>query len=304
MPLLRGAIPSSRRALAMAPHIGPYLSGVTVPDAWAVVCPHYDIAGNDTYGTCVTAEEVNAKLALSAVAGINPITIPLATTIAWCRSHGVLNGAELSDVLESMASDGIKDASNVLHKIGPYHTVDYTNWIELTAAIYTCKTVKIAVSADQLLRVHTSRNGWYLVNSYRDGGIDHCVGLHGYGTIASLAQQLGAAVPSGVDATQKAVLLYTWASVGIVSWKSLQDIMYRGEAWARMPGDISPTLSLPAETPVGPGIGPPISGELYVDGLAIQGVLTQTLTGQTGTFQYFVQRDARTGKYTLTPKVL
>src|SRR5690242_4863666 len=55
--------------------------------------------GNDRYGICVTAEEAYAKSCY----GAHKVFWPEADCISWARKHGVLNGADLSDVMDKMA---------------------------------------------------------------------------------------------------------------------------------------------------------------------------------------------------------
>ena len=238
---MRGCVPSPRHKLAKATWVGHSLKGVTPPANFATICPDYDISGNATYGDCVSAEEGNAKRAYSIAIGQPEIEIPGANVVSWARKHGYLNGANLDDVLTTMETQGMVDKSGVVHCDGNHSAVDYSNQAEMMAAIYTYKTVKIAVAANQLEAVVNGTNGWFLFGAKRDPDCDHCVGLHGYGTAAFLAQLCGVKLPHGVNPNEFCVLLYTWGCVGIVGWASLMAIMEQGEAWVRSPGDTTNT---------------------------------------------------------------
>ena len=77
--------------------------------------------GNDVHGDCVTAEEAFAK------ACNNPeILIPDNQVIAWVTRHGVIEGANLIQVMTWMQNDGFADAS-YRYDDGPYASVDWTN---------------------------------------------------------------------------------------------------------------------------------------------------------------------------------
>ena len=261
---MRGCVPSPRHRLACAAWAGAALRSVVPPDNYATVCTDYDISGNDQFGDCVSAEEANAKRAYAIAMGAPETEIPGSTVVAWARKHGYLNGANLDDVLTTMQTTGMADAAGVVHCDGPHLTVDWTNPDEMKAAIYTYKTVKIAVAANQLEHASTGSNGWMLLKARNDSSIDHCVGLHGYGSLSYLAKVLGVSVPVGQDGDQLCWLLYTWGTVGIVSDKALQAIMHGGEAWVRKVGDVvngqpnppAPVNPTPDPSPIPPCPGP------------------------------------------------
>jgi hypothetical protein len=243
---MRGCIPTPRHKLAKARWAGHYLRDITPPANFATICRDYDMAGNDQFGDCVSAEESNAKRAYSVAIGQSEIEISGDTVVAWASHHGYLNGADLHSVLDTMQNDGMADTAGTVHCDGTPATVDWTNKQEVMAAIYTEKTVKIAVAADQLEAVVGNTNGWFLTKASRDPNTDHCVGLHGYGTAQFLATICGVAVPEGLAPNTFCVLLYTWGTVGIVTWEALQAIMAEGEAWIRTPGDV---VNTPNPTP-------------------------------------------------------
>jgi hypothetical protein len=303
----RGAKPSPREKVMAAKRLPrPLGFAALVPDNWCQICPSYDISGNNQYGDCVSAEEGNHWRAWSLASGYPMIDVPGANVVAWARKHGHLNGAYLTEVMDDLKKDGMADKAGVTYRLKDYYSVDYTSQDEVKQALFTYRTLNIAIAADQVDNAHTSKNGWIQLNGKADRGIDHCVGLHGYGTLEWLCGQLKVAVPSGADKAQFCVVMYTWGSVGIVNWKSLQGMMTNSEAWARDPGAV-PSTPFPTPTPPTPGGSwPVLSGQLFDDaGRPIQGTITLILTGKEGAgqFPYIIQRDA-SGKYSPTPKIL
>ncbi len=219
----RGAIASPRHKLASAvPHT---VVGATPVNVLHV--PHkLSFWGNNTYGDCVTAEEAFAK------ASHNPeIFISDQEVIQWATQHNFLNGAVISDVLETMTSSGFQ-LSNHVYDDGPARSVNWTDSALLKNAI-SLGPVKIGVAADQLNTVYTGKNGWVATGFHPDTAEDHCVSLCGYGTLEWLAKQMKAQVPAGIDATQPGYAMFTWDTVGIIDLPSLIAITH--EAWLRMP---------------------------------------------------------------------
>lgn len=219
----RGAIASPRHKLAGAiPHT---LVGTTPPNVLHV--PHkLSFWGNNTYGDCVTAEEAFAK------ASHNPeIFISEQEVIQWATQHNFLNGAVISDVLETMTSSGFQQSHHV-YDDGPARSVNWTDSALLKNAI-SLGPVKIGVAADQLNTVYTGKNGWVATGFHPDTAEDHCVSLCGYGTLEWLAKQLKTHIPAGIDATQPGYGMFTWDTVGIIDVPSLMAITH--EAWLRMP---------------------------------------------------------------------
>jgi hypothetical protein len=227
LPLLRGAKPSPRHRLAAATPVR--IVGPTPPQfLWKPV--QLSMWLNATYGCCVTSEEAFAK------ACNNPeIFITDDTVLAWATANNVLNGADLTQVLDLMQNAGFAQDGNIYND-GPFNSVDWTNTTALQNAIAQ-GPVKIGVAADQLeTAVGTSDppvSGWVATGFTKDTNEDHCVSLCGYGTIAWLAAQLGVSVPDGIDGTQQGLGLFTWDSIGIIDWPSMLAIT--GEAWLRNP---------------------------------------------------------------------
>ena len=99
--------------------------------------------GNDVHGDCVTAEEAFAK------ACNNPeIFISDSEVIAWATRHGVLEGANLTQVMTWMQNDGFPDGWST-EDDGPYYSVNWTNAATLQSAIFQ-GPVKIGIAADQI----------------------------------------------------------------------------------------------------------------------------------------------------------
>jgi hypothetical protein len=232
----RGALPSPRSALAAAV---PYSVPAAAPPSYIVIPKKISFWGNYYDGDCVTAEEAFAKACNSP-----EIFISENEVIAWATRHGVLNGANLPEVMGWMQHDGFPDGL-FNYDDGPYNSVDWTNSGILQSAI-SRGPVKIGVSGDQLLSVWDAAgggpaggvSGWFATGFQDDFNMDHCVSLCGYGSISWLAQQLGVQVPAGVDGTNPGYALFTWDSIGIIDMPSM--IAITTEAWFRQPTTVIP----------------------------------------------------------------
>lgn len=225
MPRQRGAIAAPRHKLASArPHVT-----TSAPDQIIYRPTQLSMWGNAVDGDCCAAEE-----AFKDACNSPEIFIPEDVVIAWAQANGFLNGAELTDVMNAMASSGFQPGDGNTYGDGPYMSVDWTNAAALQSAI-AVGPVKIGVAADQLENAvpDPPTNGWFATGFQPDSNEDHCVSLCGYGTIAWLAEQLGVSVPDGVDGTQPGYALFTWSSIGIIDVPSLLAIC--GEAWLRNP---------------------------------------------------------------------
>ena len=243
--------PERRLKVAKAPKI----RDLAAPENFITICTAYNIDGNDQYGICVSAEESNHFRAWSTAMGYPMVVIPTANVISWARRYGYLNGAMLPDVMDELKINGMTDAKGVVYKLKDYFSVDYTSQDAVKTGIFQYKTLNIAIDAGCLDAGFSSTNGWTVIKAVRGSSLNHCVGLHGYGSLAWLCSQFKVAVPSGVDSTQFCVVLYTWGSVGIVSWPALQAMMPDSEAYGREPGAVA---SVPFPTPNPPGPQPAI----------------------------------------------
>jgi hypothetical protein len=221
--LKRGAKISSPKALAAATH---YRPKIRAPENFITVPQQISMWGNSTYGDCVTAEEAFAKACHN-----SEIFISDDEVIAWATQHHVLEGADPVTVMTAMQTDGFPYGSYT-EDDGPFSMVNYRNSVDLQSAISE-GPVKMIVAADQLEAVCTPGETWFGVDFNSDTNYDHCVSLCGYGTIAWLAQQLGAQVPAGIDGTKPGYAMFTWDSIGIIDTPSM--IAVTSEAWLRSP---------------------------------------------------------------------
>ena len=242
----RGAIASDRSKLMAAPRF----KAQAVPSFFGVIPPQLSMWGNAQFGCCVSSESAAAKAIFSLMnGGTQEVFIAEATLISWARSHGFLNGAQLTDVMDAMISDGITSGGNT-YKDGPYQAVDWTNDAVLSSAIYT-GPVKIGVAAGQLENAVGDSNGWILTGARRDQNIDHAVCLCGFGSAADLCKLLGVSVPVSLSPTTRGYLLFTWSTIGFIDRNSMLAIT--GEAWLRNPTTVGQN---PTPTPVPPPTPP------------------------------------------------
>lgn len=228
----RGAAPSPRSALAAAT---PHSPVVGAPPNFLILPQQISSWGNFDHGDCVTAEEAFAKACHQP-----EIFITDQIAMGWAQKHGVLEGANLHQVLQWMQNGGFQENGKMFDD-GQIFSVDWTNQSTLQSAI-SKGPVKIGVAATQLetaWRTTNGQTGWFGLGFNKDTAEDHCVSLCGYGSIAWLAGKLKVAVPSGIDGTKPAYALFTWDSVGIIDQPSL--IAITEEAWLRSPTTVVKT---------------------------------------------------------------
>jgi len=226
---LRGATPTPRHLLAGA---APYAMAIGAPPTHLVRPKKLSMWGNYDHGDCVTAEEAFAKACHSP-----EIFITDKEVMSWAQQHGVLEGANLHQVLQWMQTGGFVQKGH-LYDDGPFYSLDWTNAAVLTSAI-SQGPVKIGIAADQLEAVwkaNKGRSGWFATGFQTDTNEDHCVSLCGYGTMQWLAQELNVKVPVGVDGTKPGYAMFTWDSIGIIDQPSMIAITH--EAWLRTPTTI------------------------------------------------------------------
>lgn len=227
MSYFTGALPSPpHKAFAVPSH-----RASAVPPLYGIIPSKLDIWGNSTYGDCCSAEEAWALAFYSLAAGLPETFVSANDVVAFARAHRYLNGAALTDVMDTMASAGMQSGSTTYHD-GPYQSVDWTDDTVLSSAIYQ-GPVKIGVAAGQLQNVVQGQNGWFATTFRKSRAIDHCVGLGGFGTIGDLAELMKVPVPNGVIASGRGYLMFTWGTVGIISQSSMEAIT--AEAWLRTP---------------------------------------------------------------------
>jgi hypothetical protein len=256
-----GATPTPRHKLAGARCYRPLK---TIPTTFLALPSQMSYWLNDQYGDCVTAEEAFNLAAQYAYGfGASELFCSDAEVKSWCKANGVLNGADLTQVMDAMAKNGLV-VENKTYDDGPYTAVDWTNAYNLQSAI-TQGPVKIGVASNQLQNVHGigGANGWWATGFSKDNNEDHCTSLCGYGTAQELAAAfnkiqpaLKVTVPSGTDSSTPCYALFTWGGVGIIDQTSMVNIT--GEAWLRSPSIVGlqpgPT---PTPTPVPPTPVPP-----------------------------------------------
>lgn len=222
----RGAKPSPRFKLQAAT---PFRATAAAPAQFAIVPPKLSMWFNDTYGDCVTAEEAFAKAVWSIQCGLPELFVPDAEVKRWASAHGVLNGADLSEVMDAMQTDPF-NVDGKKYTDGKYFGVDYSNESVLQAAIAQ-GPVKVAVSGDAFPDGAGNENGWYAQGG-RFPNTDHCVSICGYGPAAFLFKQFGMDVPAGFTA-QSGYLVFSWSTVGVVDFPWIQGTVV--EAWVRNP---------------------------------------------------------------------
>jgi hypothetical protein len=235
-----GCIPTPPNQLARAKWVGRGLLAARASGQLPPPPPNFDgtcgvkdwdIAGNDRWGTCVTAEEGNYKKIIAPATGGKELDIPGDNIVAWARQEGGMRGMFIPDAMTRMQTRGIKDASGKPHTIGKHGAIDWENPLEVKLAIHYCKALKIGVAHSQVPQAH--RNGWVLTGARADRRVDHCVGIYGYGSAEYLARVCALDfVPEGLDAKTFCVLMYTWGTIGIVDWDSF--VAITGEAWVRI----------------------------------------------------------------------
>ena len=137
MPRPRGALPSPRHRLAAAL---PHMITTPTPPTFLTLPGQLSFWGNQTDGDCVTAEEAFAKACHQP-----EVFITEETAVNWATKHNYLNGAVLSDVLDTMLSHGF-DQGGHTYDDGGANTVDWTNAPLLANAI-SQGPVKIGVRA-------------------------------------------------------------------------------------------------------------------------------------------------------------
>jgi len=222
----RGALPTPRHLLAGAT---PYSVTIGAPPTHLVVPKKLSMWGNDVHGDCCTAEEAFAKACHSP-----EIFISDSVVMQWATRHGVLEGANLHEILQWMQTDGFVQGGHT-YDDGPFYSLDWTNAATLTSAIAQ-GPVKIGGAADQLettWHANKGKNGWFATGYTNDANEDHCVSLCGYGSLQWLAQQFNVKLPAGTDGSKPGYALFTWDSVGIIDQPSMIAITH--EAWLRNP---------------------------------------------------------------------
>ncbi len=247
----RGAKPTPRHKLLAAPQ---YKASVAAPAQVAIVPKQLDMWGNDEYGDCVSAEEAFAKACYSP-----EIFIPAATVVAWAQKRGYRDGADLTEVMDSMRSDGFVVGTQKYND-GGYASVDYSTESVLQNAI-AAGPVKIGIDADALPSGAGNDQGWYALGKGSFRNEDHCVALCGYGTATYLYGQLGVPLPAALTG-KSGYLLYTWSTIGFVDHAWIMSTV--GEAWVRSPTTVGVPPLAPPTPPVPPVPPGPTPGAVTI----------------------------------------
>ena len=227
-----GAKPTPRWKLARAKPFNPGPRGGK--NRPIVVPATLEMWLNDQIGDCVSAEECAAIAFYSTMLGLPEIQISDSVLQAWVDQYGYANGAELTDVMDTMISTGITQGTT--YKDGPYTAVDYSTESVLQAAI-ELGPVKIGIDSQALPSGAGNGNGWYASGGTpgQFSAEDHCVGVWNYGPSSELFAALNTPVPSGFPSTGYHV--FTWSSVGVVDHPWIMSTC--AEAWLRSPTDVS-----------------------------------------------------------------
>lgn len=230
----RGAKPSPRHMLARAtPHRPTRVN--LIPRSFGTVPDRLSFWMNNIDGCCVTTEEAASAVAYSIWGKVNAtptLWIPDESVYQWASSHGVLNGAIVSDVLEWRQQDAMLGDDSRGYLDGSYQSVDYTSDLALRSGL-VAGPIKLCVAGDQLDAVVSDHNGWVLTGAVADKSYDHCIPLWGFGTMSYCCQTVGSTVPDGVDPNSPGYLGFTYGTIGVIDQSSLVAICC--EAWLRTP---------------------------------------------------------------------
>jgi hypothetical protein len=265
-----GARPSPRHKLVSTPrHVAK-----AVPASFGIIPPQLSYWSNDVDGDCVSAEEAAAKAIASLMnGGTSELFIPSATLTQWARQHGYLNGANLTDVMDTMIKTGIV-VNGVTYTDGPYQAVDWTDDATVRSAIFT-GPVKIGVASGQLQGVVGTANGWIATGFQPDPNEDHCICLCGYGSMSVLCGMMGISVPAGANPAGPAYLVFTWDTIGVMDQASM--IAITAEAWLRSP-------TTPQQLPVPPAPPKPTPTPTPVPPIPVPTPAPGTITVPAGTY--------------------
>ena len=194
----------------------------------------WDMDGNDAWGDCVFAGEANYKRAVSKGTGVYEIEISAYNCVYDYLSYtgGLDEGADISAFLDWMEQVGLQDDDRSYRKNGRHGAIDATSTRELRFGVSLFRGVKAAVAADILDEAVGNESGWFC-DATGVGPIDHNVELLGYGTANECLKICGKG-PTLPDLFGRlpAFVLYTWATIGVITMRSLQSII--GEAHVRI----------------------------------------------------------------------
>lgn len=201
--------------------------------------------GNDVYPDCVSAEEGFNKACWSPELDLTDSDV-----VEWASEYGYLNGATLTDVLDSMVATGMKTATNVL-KDGPYTSVDFTSFTAISEALLS-GPIKLAIDHTGLPPEAGNSQGWFALGGtpLEFPNIDHCVSINYAGDAATFYKMLNLPLPTTIPPRFSGVGLFTWSTLGFVDMARL--LSMSSEAYVRNPSTIVAPVPAPAPTPPTP----------------------------------------------------
>lgn len=257
MPFMRGAIPSKAHKLqAQLPfkYYGPVPTSVVNTRGVA-----QQMDGNERYGDCTCACLGNVLDVVKNILGYSGGPIPDENVVSWAIRHGFQNGAQIIDVLDTLASEPMLDTAGQACVIGLNAGVDYTDTNSVYGALAGSYALDLGVDAQPLqdCGAGNSKVITMPVLSRVYGNLDHSIPAFDYGTAKQLADAYNTAYNvsvslGSVGENEPCITVSTWSSLVITPLRSFN--LFTGEAHVIL-NFPAPTVVPPAPTPV-PGPGP------------------------------------------------
>jgi hypothetical protein len=248
------------------------VKATSVPVSFYLFCKQLSYWLNSTDGDCVTAEAMFNIDAAMTSAGKGGFVADSAAVLAFGRKYGLLNGADLNQVSQIIATDGFSDQGNIFTN-GASAAVNYRDITELNAAIFEAQaSVQIAIAANQLERAAGPGPISFLFGARSDRQTDHCTGLGFYGEAEEMLDKLNSfyaslnpsyqavKLPSGFAPTTPCQGMFSWNQYFICENQSVVNIC--DEANIRQPSSILngtplvPVSPTPPTPPVYPDAPP------------------------------------------------
>lgn len=239
---MRGARPSPRHKLSAATA---FTMLKAPPAQFGVIPTRNSMKGNDQYGDCVTAEWAQAIAVYSLMCGLPQRFVTDQQTIAWAKSHGYADGANLTDVMDSAAKDFLGDDASDKNLCGAYTSVDYSN-ADLMNAATVVGPINLAIDANALPSGAGNQMGWYALKKGTFPNTDHCVHYSAYGRADYIYDLMKVSLPSAISPSTIGRAIYTWQTYGFVTDEWGMGTI--AESWSRHPT----ILGLPTPVPPGP----------------------------------------------------
>lgn len=247
MKFLRGARPSKAHKLqAQRPFI---FRGTLPASVINTGGTPMQMDGNDTLGDCTCACLGNILDVVKRIMSYSGGAIPDANVIAWAKSHGFQDGAEIIDVTNALATDPMIDAGGNACLIGANAGVDYTDTKSVCGALASNYALDLGVDAQPLEDCGAGNSPVVVmpVLTKRYGNLDHSIPAFDYGAAGELATAYHNAynVPvslGSVGDSEPSIGLETWASLVITPIRSFEQFV----------GEAHVIESFPAPSPFGP----------------------------------------------------